>query len=250
MTARLRSKRGAGPRYRPAPVDADGERARKATANRILTVLKAALNHAFAGEKVSADDAARVRYLSRDECRRLLNACDFDFRRLVMAAPVSGCRYGELTRLNVADFNTDVATLPIRETKSGEPRHVPLDDEGRRFFASITVGRAPGNIMLMREDGKGWGKAHQMRPLADASAAARLEPAANLHCLRHTWASHRVMAGAPLMVVAQVLGHADTRMAQKHYGHRAPSYVHEAIERRSLGIILDDTHVVPIARPS
>ena len=37
------------------------------------------------------------------------------------------------------------------------------------------------------------------------------------------------MAGVPLMVVSRNLGHADTRMVEKHYGHLAPSYVADAI---------------------
>jgi len=37
------------------------------------------------------------------------------------------------------------------------------------------------------------------------------------------------MNGAPLMVVAKNLGHADTRMVEKHYGHLAPSFVADAI---------------------
>jgi hypothetical protein len=39
------------------------------------------------------------------------------------------------------------------------------------------------------------------------------------------------MAGAPLLVVAQNLGHADTRMVERHYGHLAQSYVAETIRR-------------------
>src|SRR6516165_360984 len=49
------------------------------------------------------------------------------------------------------------------------------------------------------------------------------------HILRHTWASLAVMAGVPLMVVAKTLGHSDTRMVEKHYGHLAPSFITEAI---------------------
>jgi site-specific recombinase XerD len=44
-----------------------------------------------------------------------------------------------------------------------------------------------------------------------------------------SWASHAVMNGAPLMVVAKNLGHADTRMVEKHYGHLAPSFIADAI---------------------
>lgn len=37
------------------------------------------------------------------------------------------------------------------------------------------------------------------------------------------------MNGVPLIVVAKNLGHSDTRMVEKHYGHLAPSYVDDAI---------------------
>ena len=39
------------------------------------------------------------------------------------------------------------------------------------------------------------------------------------------------MAGMPLMVVARNLGHVDTRMVEKHYGHLAPSYVVEQVRK-------------------
>jgi integrase len=37
------------------------------------------------------------------------------------------------------------------------------------------------------------------------------------------------MNGAPLLAVAQTLGHSDTRMVERVYGHLAPSYVADAI---------------------
>ncbi len=47
------------------------------------------------------------------------------------------------------------------------------------------------------------------------------------------------MANVPLVVVAKNLGHADTRMCEKHYAHLAPSYVAEAIRSQApkLGIV-------------
>jgi hypothetical protein len=44
-------------------------------------------------------DAPVVRFLKTDECARLVNACDHAFRGLVRGALVTGCRYGELTRM-------------------------------------------------------------------------------------------------------------------------------------------------------
>src|SRR5262249_50030522 len=39
------------------------------------------------------------------------------------------------------------------------------------------------------------------------------------------------MNGAPLMVVAAALGHVDTRMVEKHYGHLSPRYTADTIRR-------------------
>jgi integrase len=54
-------------------------------------------------------------------------------------------------------------------------------------------------------------------------------------------ASHRstlAMRGVPMGVIAEQLGHADTRMTDKHYAHLAPSYVAETIRAHfpTLGI--------------
>ncbi|MDX8537855.1 tyrosine-type recombinase/integrase [Mesorhizobium abyssinicae] len=62
------------------------------------------------------------------------------------------------------------------------------------------------------------------------ASRAKSAPPVKFHELRHTWASLSVMNGMPLMVVAKNLGHVDTRMVEKHYGHLTPSYVKEAIK--------------------
>src|SRR5438552_2140562 len=99
----------------------DGEeiRMRRSTANRVLTILKASLNYAFAEGRTTSDtawrrvkpfkgvDSARVRYLSTEEARRLSNACEPDFRALVQGALTTGARYGELISLRAADFNEE-----------------------------------------------------------------------------------------------------------------------------------------------
>lgn len=247
--ARVRSKIGKAQRYKPGPADRDAVRARRSTANRVLTILKAALNRAFRKGLAASDeawrrvrpfekaDAARVRWLKHDECLRLLNTCPPDLRRLARAALLTGCRYSELARLEARDFDEDAGTLHIRETKGGTPRHVHLTDEGIELLRSLTAGRGGKERVLRRDAGEGaqvWGRNHQARPLREACTRARIEPAIGFHVLRHTFASHMVMAGAPLLVVAQALGHADTRMVEKHYGHLAPSYLRETIRSKAL----------------
>jgi integrase len=261
--ARLRSKKGAkAPRHRTAPAgDPEAHRRRRASANRTLTILKAALNRAWREGKISSDeawrrvepfeeaDAARVRYLTIAEAKRLMNSCEPDFRRLVQAALATGARYGELAALRASDFNPDSATLHVRTSKSGKPRYIVLNDEGAALFKSLAAGKAGDALILTRADGEAWGKSHQARRTAAVCTAAKIKPAISFHVLRHTWASLAVMAGAPLMVVARNLGHSDTRMVERHYGHLAPSYIADAIRAAAPKFgIKPDRKVVSIAR--
>jgi integrase len=238
---RVRSKRTAAePATRATADDEDARRARKATANRILTMLKAALNRAFYADRVSLDSAWRkvkpfkrvdeavVRYLSVAEARRLVSTCAKDFRKLVQAALLTGCRYAELARLKCGAFNPDSGTLAIRLSK-GKVRHVVLTDEAKTAFEGWTADRTAADLVFLRADGKAWGTSHQKRPLEDASASAGITPAVNFHILRHTHGSHLAMNGVPMGVIAAQLGHADTRMTEKHYAHLAPSYVAQTI---------------------
>jgi integrase len=258
---RVRRKRTATePATRPTADDEDARRARKATANRILTMLKAALNRAFHTDRVSFDSAWRkvkpfkrvdeavVRYLSAAEARRLVRACPEDFRKLVQAALLTGCRYSELARLKCANFNSDSGTLAIRLSK-GKIRHVVLTDEAKQTFAQWTEEKASTDHVFLRADGGVWGVSHQKRPLDDASERATISPAVTFHILRHTHGSHLAMSGVPMGVIAAQLGHADTRMTEKHYAHLAPSYVAQTIRANFpvLGLA-GGAEVVPLRR--
>jgi integrase len=254
--------RGDKPVFKPEPVTDEAIRSRRASANRVLTILKAALNFAFDEGLVSNRDAwgrklkpfrdvetARARYLSVDEAQRLINASDPALRPLVVAALQTGARYGELVRLEAHDFNADAGTIAIRRSKSGKPRHIVLTDEGSEFFRAHCAGRAKSELMFSHEDGEAWKKSEQSRPMREACAAAKIVPALGIHGLRHTWASLSVMAGMPLLVVARNLGHADTRMVEKHYGHLAPSFIADAIRAAAprFGVKTPKT-VVPLKR--
>ena len=120
--------------------------------------------------------------------------------------------------------------IAVRRSKSGKPRYVRVTEEGAAFFDQLTAGRDPEEVMLInhRLKGRGWQKSEQARPMRAACVAARLKPL-GFHQLRHTWASLAVMAGVPLLVVANNLGHANTTMVEKHYGHLTTSYMDEAI---------------------
>ena len=182
---RLRTKPGRKQNFRETNGDSEAQRRRQATANRILTVLKAALNHAWREGKVTGDDAwrrvapfreanaARVRYLDRDECRRLVNTSAEPLRTIIRGALLTGARYSELARLHVSDFHRDSGTVLVRTSKAGKVRHIELTAEGLEFFNETTAGRA-GSELLFHRNNTAWGKSHQQRPLTEACRAARI----------------------------------------------------------------------------
>jgi integrase len=243
--ARMRTGKGHEQKFRNVPDDDDPRRKRRASANRTYTILRAALNHAFHDGKIETDvawrkvkpfnnvDAARTRYLTIAEAKRLINACDAEFRPLVQAALHTGARYGELARLQVRDFNTDAGTVAVRQSKSGKPRHIVLTDEGTALFRELTAGKSNDEFIVHKANGGAWGPSEQWRFMGGAVKRAKIAPTISFHGLRHTWASLSVMAGMPLMVVARNLGHTDTKMVEKHYGHLAPSYIAETVRKHA-----------------
>jgi integrase len=228
---------------RAAPKSNDEKRARRATANRILNVMKAILNRAYAAGAVADDsawrklkpfkkaDEARIRYLTDAESVRLVNACPAELRALVRAALLTGARWGELASLCVADVNTSEQrpTMYVAESKSGRPRHIPLNAEGRELFADQVTGKVGDDLVFVRADGKAWGHNHHVRALNAACKVAKVRPAVAFHELRHTYASHLAQAGVPLLTISKLLGHADTRITARHYAHLADKTLADAV---------------------
>jgi integrase len=229
--ARKRSGKGKKLAFKEAPKTEAEKRARKSSANRSLTIFKAILNKAFQDELVTDDTAWRrvkpfenadepiTRFLTEAECVRLINASRHDFRQLVKAGLFTGARYAELTTLKAKNVNLDAGNIYIEPSKSGKGRYIPLSAEGMDFFKAQCAGKTGEKIIFTKQDGGAWGRNHHVRLLQDACTAAKIEPAIGYHELRHTYASLLAQAGADLLTISKLLGHADTRITSRHYAH-------------------------------
>ncbi len=245
---RQRTKTGETQKHRDHDAsDTEAVRKRQATVNRVLTILKAALNHAktetkrVASDEAWADvkpfrrvDVAKVRFLTDDEVTGLITCCPPKFEALVKGALLTGCRYGELTALQAQHFDEEQGTIFVAQSKNGESRHVALNDEGITLFKELTLGKAANDHVFTRTNGRAWRKSEQKRPIDAACDLAMIE-AVTFHILRHTYASHAVMNGMPLAVLAEQLGHKDTRITEKHYAHLCKSYKHRLVRANAPG---------------
>ena len=115
----------------------------------------------------------------------------------------------------------------MRFTKSGKEQHIILTEDGQEFFAGLVAGR-PSNAPMF---GKEWAPEPTGSPHGHCLQARWHPTAYRLSSTRHTWASLSVMNGMPLNVVANNLGHTDTNMVEKHYGHLAPSFVVDQVRK-------------------
>lgn len=246
------------PEDEPKPLTEDQVRARKDTANRVLTNLKAALNHALRAGMVQEPapwrlvapfqktTSRRVRYLTLEEQRKLVAACAEDFRPLVMAALYTGARYGELTKVRAKDFDPRGQTLFIQFGKSkgeADSRHVFLLPEAVAWFKERVKGKPQEDLMFKRDSPErtkredllgfeGWASYDQVHAMEKAVKQAGIAPV-TFHELRHTYATGLLNRGVPVSYVAEQLGHKGTRMCERHYGHLIKKDLQQSIMKNA-----------------
>ena len=236
-----KNKLAKGGKRREGESRREAERRKKSSANRVLTVLKAALNYAektgkYSGpaiwrrvERFPKVGATERRFLDEGECSDLLEKCDPDFLSLVRGALETGCRYGELTSMEVRDYDAESKLITVRQTKGGNARHSFLTSSGVELFDALTADRKARETLFLRVDGIPWKKSAQIRPMKEACKAAEIDPPISFKGLRTTYGSLLAKAGVSLQVIAQSLGHADTRITEEHYAHLLPSHVADAV---------------------
>ncbi len=64
-----------------------------------------------------------------------------------------------------------------------------------------------------------------------ASAAAQIEPRVTMHDLRRSYGSLLLNSGAPIEVVQELLGHSDSRMTRRVYGHLLQKTIADSVTK-------------------
>jgi hypothetical protein len=146
-----------------------------------------------------------------------------------------------MTRLQVIKAAAFNGWVDFIDTSNGRPARACIVSlqASKQEFETINIDAINPKACFCALKGVGSAKLAQMAPVVSIVRMDRSDERFmqarevitavdnEFHGLRHTWASLAVMAGMPLLVVAKNLGHSNTRMAEKHYGHLAPSYVAE-----------------------
>ncbi|MBI1364011.1 MAG: tyrosine-type recombinase/integrase, partial [Proteobacteria bacterium] len=158
----------------------------------------------------------RIRFLSEDERKKLLDACKASDNEhlypVVVFALSTGARKSEILGLTLSDIDLKRDTAVLRDTKNGDTRAVPvvhhlhdlLEDQAEKIdtFYDELEPPAPRRWLFPRRDGqepidirKAWENARDTAKINDF----------RFHDLRHSTASYLAMNGASLVEIAEIL---------------------------------------------
>jgi integrase len=217
-----------------------------ATANRLLATLKHMFTKAVEWEMVEEgtlkrirkakfleENNRRLRYLSKEECQALINACDPHLRPIVITALNTGTRKGEILSLTWDRVDFSHGFILLDKTKNGERREIPINATLKETLTELSRGtkERPRRIdipFVFYDSANGKAYKDVKRSFHSACRRAKITDF-RFHDLRHCFASHLVMAGVDLTTIKELLGHKTLTMTLR-YSHLAPSHKVKAVD--------------------
>lgn len=181
--------------------------------------------------KLLRDDSRRLRYLSKEECQTLINSSESHLKHIVTTALNSGMRKGEILSLRWENVDLKHGFILLDKTKNGERREIPINSTLRQTLQGLTRRLDISYVFFDQETGNPYRDVKRSFHTALRRAAIS---DFHFHDLRHTFASHLVMAGVDLTTVKELLGHKTLAMTLR-YAHLAPAHKVKAVD------ILDNT---------
>jgi integrase len=175
-------------------------------------------------------------FLDFEEADRLLGAATGEWRTTILVALRTGMRQGELRALRWQDIDLVAGRIFVRQNvvrghvgspKSGKPREIALGEDVRAAQAAHKLAHYRGALVFTDRHGHMLTEGEMKHPLWRASRAAGLRRL-GWHVLRHTFASHLVMRGAPLKAVQDLLGHSTIQMTMR-YAHLSADVARDAV---------------------
>ena len=225
--------------------DPEKERKSKNTANRTLTVLKAALNYAAKTHKINDRTAwqdlkpfagvagARDIYLTDAQKKRLLERASGALLTLIKAGFLTGARLSELTSTKAGDFDPKQGTLRV-DGKTG-PRNIVLSTTALAFFKEQAQDKLPAATLLPRDDGKNWDRWSMGKQFREVAKKAKLPAGATFYSLRHWYISQALLAGVDIELLARNVGNS-AQIIRKHYHKFLQDDVRDQINKLQVSV--------------
>jgi integrase len=205
----------------------------------LTSVLRfAARNGKYAGDprnvvpELEDDYRPRTRFLTLPEADKLLRALPVDRAAQAAFILATGARWSEAEKARPMDVQGDVVRLRGTKTE-GAKREVPIVTPWQVQLLATAVGYMPF---------RPW--ANSRRDLAETCKAVGIQPV-SANDLRRTFATWMRHIGVDIGVIAKLLGHTSTRMAERVYARLTTESVADAIRKTGGTIVGQATDVLP-----
>ena len=213
----------------------------KNTINREVAILRKILNKGIRWKlavenpckwvKAFKVPRGRVRFLTREEQTRMLEACKqarlpylYDMSLIAMRTGLVGQDLLGLQKKNI-DFARGLIVLG--RCKTGQPVEVPMLPEVRSIVERRCFGIGEDGYLFRRKDGSRYRDIHKGFEQVRIRAALKNF---RFYDLRHTFATDLVSAGVGIFEVSKLLGHANVKTTQI-YAHFAPEHRKAEMEK-------------------
>lgn len=196
-----------------------GQKMAPSTVNRHLSLLNSALNlaelHGYthqqptAGVKMLPERNTRDRICTPEEFALLMREAEPELQAVIAMGYWTGMRLGEIAGLKWSQLNLSegMVRLSAEETKTGEPRAVPLHAEVVKVLNGLP--RRLNGKVFSKTDKRFSAMFHKLTRALDVSEL-------RFHDLRHTAATNLRRAGVDLFTIKQITGHKTLKMLERY----------------------------------
>jgi len=214
------------------------------TINYEVRILKTAFNFAIKMGYLRENPAKKVskikiikqklpHFLTEMEINKLKKVCSPDLKDIILFLLNTGIRLGELIHLTWKDVDLEKKAIRITAKdgwvpKPKQEREIPLNRTAFEILSRKNNNRE-GYVFKTNTDNI---VNHIYTRFKRACKRAGIENA-NLHTLRHSFASHLIMNGVDIYTVSKLLGHSSITMTEK-YAHLAKGHLRQAVEKLKL----------------
>ncbi len=202
---------------------------------RVKNALKVAVKWGYIKKNVAEmvdlvkDHARRERFLTRKEYELLLIFAPEHIRPLIVIATNTGMRQGEILNLTQEDIDPERGFIRVMESKNGETRYVPMNQDVKETLQELLKHRKMGNPYLFHRGNTRLGSFRKSFSKAVEGAGIKNF---RFHDLRHTCASWLAQEGVQLLTIKAVLGHKTLSMVNR-YAHLTHDEMKKAVEKIS-----------------
>ena len=176
------------------------------------------------------------RCLTFEEWCGLLRGARRPFRVFLWSLLETGARPSELRNLTWDMVRQDRCVLPKHKTgkKTGKPRIIRLSDRMQRRLSQLKS-RSESRYVFVNSRGKPWTQ-YAIRSRVDRIVQREgLAKDVCVYMVRHTFGTWSIMNGLDTATVAELMGHNDTDMIVKVYGHLAEQSSHMQVAANRAG---------------